>query len=539
MSPTHPGSAGAPRGARSRPPLPGGSLAPRGSLAGQVAKTGLLGLAAALGVWAALPLYVQGEWAGLAVVAAVTALIFGVYLSKRAIPAKYLLPGTLFLIAFQILPVLFTLSTSVTNYGDGHRGEKEQAIAAIEAASVTRAEDGTEYTLTVAARGGADSGELAFLLTDRQGRAYAGTAEGLEPLNGVTPDGAGKITTAPGYTILTPAQVGVRGTEVEELAVPSGSGSGIRAGGLSTAYEGRATRVYDASCDCIADTATGEVFTADDERGSFVAEDGTRLSQGWRVDVGAGNFLRFLTDPSVSGTFFSILGWNIGFAGGTTALVFAIGLGVALTLHTRHAMRGRSLYRVLVVLPYAMPSLAMLLLWRDMFNADFGLVNRLFGVDVDWFGDAWTARAVVLLVNVWLGFPYMFLVATGALQAIPRELLHAASIDGAGAWQALRTVTLPLLMVAMAPILISTFAFNFNNFNAVWLTTQGGPFPPDDPTAGATDLLITYTYRLAFGEAGAQYGFAAAVSVFIFLIVTLISVVGLRRSRALEEVDAR
>jgi arabinogalactan oligomer/maltooligosaccharide transport system permease protein len=97
-------------------------------------------------------------------------------------------------------------------------------------------------------------------------------------------------------------------------------------------------------------------------------------------------------------------------------------------------------------------------------------------------------------------------------------------------------VTLPLLLIALAPLLIASFAFNFNNFNAIYLTTEGGPFPADNPAIGATDLLITYSYRLAFGGAGAQYGFAAAISVFIFLIVATISAVSFRRTRAQEEV---
>jgi arabinogalactan oligomer/maltooligosaccharide transport system permease protein len=130
----------------------------------------------------------------------------------------------------------------------------------------------------------------------------------------------------------------------------------------------------------------------------------------------------------------------------------------------------------------------------------------------------------------------MFLVATGALQAIPRELTEASSVDGARPWQAFRRITLPLLLVALTPLLISSFAYNFNNFNAVYLTTEGGPFPADNPTVGATDLLITYTFRLAFGAAGAQYGFAAAVSLLIFAIVALVSAVSFRRTRRQEEV---
>ena len=184
-----------------------------------------------------------------------------------------------------------------------------------------------------------------------------------------------------------------------------------------------------------------------------------------------------------------------------------------------------------------MPAFAMLLLWRDMFNTDFGLINRLFGTEVNWFGKPVTAMIAVLLVQLWMGYPYMFLVATGALQSIPGDLKEAASVDGAKPIYAFRTIIFPLLLVALAPLMIASFAFNFNNFNAIYMVSEGGPFPPDNPQIGATDLLITYTYRLAFGAQGAQYGFAAAVSIFIFLIVAVISIIGFRRSRALEEVN--
>ncbi len=531
-------SEGAPSpGAPARPPLPAGRFAGTGSLGGQLLKTALLGLFTALGVWAVLPLYVADNWWGIGLVVAVVGLVYWVYLSGRTVPAKYLLPGVLFLTAFQILPVLYTMSTSVTNLSDGHRGDKEQAIAAIEAFSVTRDPDSPEYTLTVATMGDPETGELAFLLTDAGDEAYVGTAEGLDTLSGAEVDPAsGKVTDAFGYTVLTPAEVNARSADLQEFAVPTDSGAGIRSSGLSSAFEGSATRVYDEDCDCVTDTESGAVYHADDERGAFYNEEGERLAQGWQVGVGLDNFARFLLNPTFASSFFGILLWNVAFAASVTFLVFVVGLAVALTLHVPR-LRGRALYRILVVLPYAMSSLAMYLLWRDMFNTDFGLFNRMLGLQVDWLGDAWSARAAVILANVWLGYPYMFLVATGALQAIPRELGQAAQIDGAGPWQAFRNVTLPLLMVAMTPILIATFAFNFNNFNAVWLISKGGPFSPDNPTAGATDLLITYTYRLAFNEATAQYGYAAALSVMIFVIVSVISVVSLSRSKALQEVD--
>jgi|HigsolmetaAR206D_1030411.scaffolds.fasta_scaffold02518_1 arabinogalactan oligomer/maltooligosaccharide transport system permease protein len=497
----------------------------------------LLGLIVGIAVWAAFPLVDAEAWVGLALLVAATAGLCHLYLTRRHVPAKYLVPGTLFLLAFQVFPVLYTVGTAFTNFGDGHRGSKHDAIVAIQTASVTQVPGSPEYALAVATTGDPATGPLVFLLTDpATGAVSAGDATGLRrlPPEEVTVGPDGRVTAAEGYTLLTVGQAGARSEEITNLAVPTAEGA-IRSAGLSRAYEGRALRTYDADCDCIRDATTGKMWTADPELGAFVAADGERLAQGWKVGVGFQNLTRVVTDPNISGPFLRTLVWNLCFAAGSAGGTFVLGLLCALVLHSPR-MRGRTLYRVLLILPYAMPSFAMLLVWRDMFNTDFGLINNLLGIHVDWFGGAWSARAAVLVVQLWLGFPYMFLVATGALQAIPAQLTEAAAVDGASPWQAFRRITLPLLLVALSPLLIASFAFNFNNFNAIYLTTDGAPFPADNPTVGATDLLITYTYRLAFGGQGAQYGFAAAISIFIFTLVALISAVTFRRTRQQEEV---
>ncbi|MER7888375.1 ABC transporter permease subunit [Micromonospora sp. NPDC094482] len=509
------------------------------TLTGLAVKVVLLGLTAGIATWAAFPLVEAEKWVGLALLAATTAGLFYLYLTPRHIPAKYLVPGTLFLIAFQVFPVLYTASTAFTNFGDGHRGSKDDAVVAIQTASVKQVPGSVEYALSIATKGDPAAGPLVFLVTDPStGTVSVGDAEGLRQLDpaDVTVAPGGKVTAADGYTVLNFGQAGARGQEITDLVVPTVGGA-IRSTGLTRAYEGKAVRAYDAGCDCVRDSETGKSWSADEETGSFVAADGERLAQGWKVNVGLSNFSRVLTDPNISGPFFGTLIWNFGFAIGSTGLTFLLGMAIALALHSPR-VRGTNLYRVLLILPYAMPSFAMLLVWRDMFNTDFGLVNNLFGLGVDWFGQDWSARAAVLLVQLWLGYPYMFLVATGALQAIPAELTEATSVDGASPWQSFRAVTLPLLLVALSPLLIASFAYNFNNINAIWLTTEGGPFPADNPRNGATDLLITYTYRLAFGSQGAEYGTAAAVSIFIFAIVATVSAISFRRTRKQEEVYA-
>ncbi|MET8229980.1 ABC transporter permease subunit [Micromonospora sp. NPDC005298] len=507
--------------------------------AGLAVKVVLLGLVAGIAIWAAFPLVEAEQWIGLAVLVLTTAALFYLYLGRRHVPAKYLVPGTLFLIAFQVVPVLYTASTAFTNFGDGHRGSKDDAIVAIQSSSVKQVPGSTQYPLSVATKGDPTTGPLVFLVTDPEtGTVSVGDARGLRPLDpgAATVAPGGKVTAADGYTVLNVGQASARSKDVTDLVVPTAGGA-LRSSGLSRAYEGTAVRAYDAGCDCVKDSDSGRTWTADGEVGAFVAADGERLAQGWKVNVGLSNFTRVLTDERISGPFLGTLIWNFAFAIGSTGGTFILGMLIALALHSPR-MRGTNLYRMLLILPYAMPSFAMLLIWRDMFNTDFGLINNMFGLSVDWFGQDWSARVAVILVQLWLGYPYMFLVATGALQAIPRELTEATSVDGASPWQSFRAVTLPLLLVALSPLLISSFAFNFNNFNAIYLTTEGAPFPADNPSNGATDLLITYTYRLAFGGQDAQFGFAAAISLFIFAIVAVVSAVSFRRTRQQEEVYA-
>ncbi len=205
--------------------------------------------------------------------------------------------------------------------------------------------------------------------------------------------------------------------------------------------------------------------------------------RGGRSTSASDNYTRAFTDSSVSGPFLGILGWNFAFAILTVVTTFAAGLLVAIALNSPR-LRALRFYRLLIVLPYAMPSFAMLLVWRDMFNTDFGLINNLTGRPSTGSGTCGRARFAVLLVQFWLGYPYMFLVCLGALQSIPADMTEAAAVDGARPFQAFRAVVFPLLLVAVAPLLIASFAFNFNNFNVIQLTTAGAPFPPDNVEGG-------------------------------------------------------
>jgi len=507
------------------------------STRGLVGKILMLSVVAAIAVALAIPLAARQDWVWLGLIVVITLVIFVVYLQPWHIPIKYLLPGTIFLIAFQVIPVVATFATSFTNFGDAHRGSKQDAVVAIQSSSVQQVPGSAQYVLTIATSGDPTTGDVVFLLFDPATKTIQqGTDDGLTPLEGATVTAAGKVTAAGDLTILNTGQAAARSPDIQAISVPTDKGA-IKASGLSRAFEGQAVNTYDAACDCVTSTETGEVWKADEARGSFVSTTtGDALAQGWLVNVGLNNFTRTFTDPSLTGPVLGITLWNFGFAIATVLLTFFAGLLVAVTLNSPR-LKALRFYRVLIVLPYAMPSFAMLLVWRDMFNSDFGLINSITGAHINWYGEVWTARFAILLIQFWLGYPYMFLVCLGALQSIPQDMTEAAAVDGARPYQAFRAVVFPLLLVAVAPLLIASFAFNFNNFNVVQFTTAGAPFPPDNPKAGGTDILVSYVYRLAFAEGGAQYGFAAAVSVLIFLIVATVSIIGFRRTAALEEIN--
>ncbi|WP_235866017.1 ABC transporter permease subunit [Serinibacter arcticus] len=224
------------------------------------------------------------------------------------------------------------------------------------------------------------------------------------------------------------------------------------------------------------------------------------------------------------------------FAVGSVGSTFVVGLLLATTLNEPR-MRFQRLFRSLLIMPYAIPGFISLMVWAGFWNRDYGLVNDMLGLGIDWLGNASWAKVAVLMTNLWMGFPYMFLICTGALQSIPSDLKEAAAIDGATGVVQFRRIVLPLLLVSTAPLLVSSFAFNFNNFNAIQLLTAGGPFSPDNPTAGGTDILISYTYRLAFGNGGSQIGFASAVSVLLFILTGVLAAIQFRGTRKLEEMN--
>jgi arabinogalactan oligomer/maltooligosaccharide transport system permease protein len=323
--------------------------------------------------------------------------------------------------------------------------------------------------------------------------------------------------------------------QLATYTVPTKGEAAIRPEGLDGAVELQPTLRYDAAHDRFVRIKGGVVFR-DNGRGAFVSASGEEIEPGWKTGVGFLNFSRIIHDKFVRSPFLRVFAWTFAFATLTVLISFALGLFLAITLD-KAGMRFRSIYRAVLVIPYAIPGFLSLLVWRGLLNDDFGVVNKLLHAHIPWlFGANW-AKVSILIVSTWLTFPYFFLVSMGALQSIPQELTEAARVDGAGAWQVFRKVTLPLLLVVVAPLLIASFAFNFNNFGNIYFLTGGGPAMNDSSVAGATDILISYTYKLAFAVGkGNDYGLASAVAIIIFFIVGTISTITFWRTKALENV---
>jgi arabinogalactan oligomer/maltooligosaccharide transport system permease protein len=505
---------------------------------GFLVKLVLIALVDAIGGYAVLAAWGAGSWGVLAAMVALLLVANWAYFSKRALPLKYILPGLAFLLVYQVYVVAYTGYVAFTNYGDGHNSTKEQAIEALLVQNERRVEDSPSMPVTVVS----DGDELGFALGSPDGAMQVGTAD--RPLE-AAPDATvedGRVTALPGYEVLTYPEILERQQEVTDLRVPvtdDPADGSIRTQDARTGYVFTSTLTYDPASDTMTDTTSGVTYTPNDD-GQFEAADGTTLPVGWRVLVGLDNFVTAFGDDRYAGPFGKILLWTFAFAVISVASTFLLGLFLAIAFNDVR-LRGRRIYRTLVILPYAIPGFLAALLWSGLLNRSYGFVNEVLlgGASIPWLTDPVLAKLAVLGVNLWLGFPYMFLICTGALQSLPGDVLEAAKIDGAGRWRTWRSITLPLLLVATAPLLISSFAFNFNNFTLIYMLTGGGPrFDDASVPLGHTDILISMVYSVSGldGTAAKDYGLASALSIVIFVVVATISALAFRRTRSLEEI---
>lgn len=245
----------------------------------------------------------------------------------------------------------------------------------------------------------------------------------------------------------------------------------------------------------------------------------------WQL-IGFRQYIKIFTEPSQPDfydVFLKTIIWTV------VNITFHVLLGIFLALVLNQQLKGKSVFRTLLILPWAIPQYIVALTWRGMFNYEYGSINliitKYLGLPaVEWLKSPTEAFLACILTNVWLGFPFMMVIALGALQSIPHELYEAADIDGARWHHKLRTITLPLIRPVMIPAITLGVVWTFNNLNIVWLVSNAGE-PSDN-----THILVSFVYKAAFNF----YSFsnAAALSIIIFLILLVFSLVLMKRTKA-------
>lgn len=445
-----------------------------------------------------------------------------VYLSPRCYAWRYVIPGIFAALLFIVLPMAYTLTIGFTNYSSAHLLPFGRATEVLLGRTVSSGE-GMSFRL-MPAQGGA----YRFVFTDDAEQHFASDAV---KLGGAQRFKVAPVASEPEGEAATLKEVIALQAQIKEAVALLPDGTEMRMSSLRrfSAMHPAFSRNKDGS---LTDAADGSRLTADFKRGYWLRANGEAVEPGFRVYVGFENYVQIFKDPRFFEPFGRVFGWTISFATINTLLTFAIGILLANALNW-DALRYRNFYRLMLFLPYAVPAFISIPVFRGLFNENLGEINMVldmvFGVRPSWFSDATLARSMVLIVNTWLGYPYMMILCMGLIKAIPSELYEASALAGAGPLTNFFRITLPLIARPIAPLLIASFAFNFNNLTLIALLTNGAPDYLDTQVpVGATDLLASYTYRIAFQDSGQNYALACAISSIVFLIVATLAVVNLR-----------
>lgn len=480
-------------------------------------------------------IYLQGEILfALLVLVVVTSGIY-IFSNQATYRWRYVYPGVAAMGIFVIFPLLCTVVIAFTNYSGSNQLTYEQVLKQLQSQTYASGER-LDFKLL-------DNGDNKYqiALTDKASQKNYLS----EPL--VLSESAGEVATneveqlpetaAAPLKVITQNRQALQGIQVvlpneQRLSMSS----------LRQFAEQKPRYRYEDSLQDLTNLETGKVYRANDAIGFFQEIDdqgnfvGERLEPGYTVAVGWKNFVKILTDDGVQEPFLKIFVWTVVFALLTVVFTTILGMIFA-SLVQWEALRGKSVYRLLLILPYAVPGFISILIFKGLFNQSFGeinlILNNLFGIRPEWFNNPFLAKTMLLIVNTWLGYPYIMIVCMGLLKAIPQDLYEASAIDGASVWQNFTRITMPLLIKPLMPLLIASFAFNFNNFVLIQLLTNGGPNMVGTTTpAGHTDLLVSYTYRIAFEGSGTQdFGLAAAIAVIIFLLVSGLALFQIRMTK--------
>ncbi|MEZ8017495.1 maltose ABC transporter permease MalF [Vibrio splendidus] len=499
-------------------------------------KWGLLGSVGLINGYATILMYSRGELAFALLTVILTALALYIFGSKKTYAHRYIYPGIAGMILFILFPLAYTVGLAFTNYSAKNQLSLERTQTVLLDRSF---QSGESYPFTLYKT---DNGHQIVVKDGDQ--LLATDVFSLEGMTATEMD-LSAIESVQGEKEKIKAIIQNR-SAISGVDFHLPDGNDIRMSGLRKFAAVAPLYTLQGDGETLINNESGEVLKPNmevgfyqpvDEKGEFI---GNTISPGFVVDIGTANFERVWKDDGIKEPFISIFIWTVVFSICTVVFTLAIGLILANIVQWEE-LKGRSIYRVLLILPYAVPAFISILIFKGLFNQSFGEINMvlesIFGLSPNWFSDPILAKTMVLIVNTWLGFPYMMILCMGLLKAIPEDLYEASAIDGANFIDNFKRITFPLMIKPLTPLLIAAFAFNFNNFVMIQLLTNGGPnmIGTSEP-AGYTDLLVSYTYRIAFeGGGGQDFGLASAIATLIFLLVGALALLNLRFTKLTQD----
>lgn len=478
---------------------------------------------------------VDGVWELSITIAVITLLVNVINLRQGLYALRWISPALALMGLLVLFPIIYTVYVSLTNYGDGNLLTKQQVIKLL--AQETYLPEGGEvfgWNLYQNA-----AGDYALWLIAADDSYFFATLGGFEAVSTIAA-GADLPATYQGYRQLDRGEALRASRAAQDLAFGTaerqiGIASRKQAGEFAQRY------VFRDDLDAVYDKELDSLFYANYETGQFENDAGDTLLTGFISGIGFKNYTRFVTSPAISGPLARIFAWTIGFSLASVLSTFTVGLLFALLMQNER-IPFRKVFRTLLIVPYAIPALISVAIWKGMLNSNLGVIsNAIAALGIEpppFFIDPGWSKFGILLINLWLGYPYFMLVCSGALASIPTDMYEAAEVDGATWWEKFHALTLPMLLVAVGPLLIASFTYNFNNFVIIEAYNEGGPPMVEAGTlpAGHTDILISYAYRLAFGGGrGADFGLASAITIIIFVMVAGVTLAQFRLTKGWEE----
>ncbi|MGI9274564.1 MAG: maltose ABC transporter permease MalF [Endozoicomonas sp.] len=502
-----------------------------GLLSGNWLKWGLVAAIDIALLYVITLMYAQGEIAFALVILLLGSLGTWIFTSEKAYNFRYVYPSLLGVILFVVFPLIYTVNIAFTNYSSKNLLTLER----VKEIHLDKTYRSGEESFDLALFKDADNYQLA--LTNKDDITQIFVTDQFTPSSEPATVSTRLLATPVGEKQVMREVIRLR-SDLKNFTVVLPDERQLVMTSLRE-FGAMASLFREGDSDELINNQTGEIISPNFETGFYMDESGQEVAPGFTAYIGWDNFTKVLTDPGIQGPFLKIFTWTVVHAALTVVFTLIVGLLLACLVQWE-PLKESGVYRVLLILPYAVSAFISILIFRGLFNQNFGEINMvlqsLFGISPEWFTNEYLAKSMILMVNTWLGYPYMMILTMGLLKAIPDDLYEASAIDGANPIHNLRHITLPMIIKPLTPLLIASFAFNFNNFVLINLLTGGAPNLIGATTpAGATDILVSYTFRIAFGSYGQDFGLASAIAAMIFLVVGAIAWINLKATSSLKE----